>query len=254
MLVSEIITEVRRLTQDESAVEAEQRNTDAVLVSFMNQALKRIAVIRPDLFSEILTTHPCEEGFLQKIPDDGVRLIEVYAATFEGEMTAMTETSRDALSSGSPNWISLTNCGSATKFIRLSRSPKQFMISPPAPKPVYENDVFVSGQTLYLEYAKTPREYKFDRTTPEGGGNGFTADDTIDALPPAFMPTVIDATMFLVESVDDEHIQSGRARLFYDSFTAALGSATRSRLITDTEGAGLPDGEVLDGQQRRGGR
>ena len=51
--------------------------------------------------------------------------------------------------------------------------------------------------------------------------------------------------MFLAESIDDEHVQSGRAKLFYDSFVQQLGTSLQSRKVTDTKSAGLDRGEVI---------
>ena len=51
--------------------------------------------------------------------------------------------------------------------------------------------------------------------------------------------------MFLAESIDNEHITSGRAKLFQDSFVKGLGDSAQSRSLTDPETAALKDGEVL---------
>ena len=48
----------------------------------------------------------------------------------------------------------------------------------------------------------------------------------------------------LAESVDNEHVNSNRAALFYKSMTNALGFNAQSRLLTDTE-----DGALLTNKQ-----
>jgi len=45
--------------------------------------------------------------------------------------------------------------------------------------------------------------------------------------------------VFLAESVDNEHVSSGRAKLFYDSFVQSLGVSGQAREITDTERGGI---------------
>ncbi len=51
--------------------------------------------------------------------------------------------------------------------------------------------------------------------------------------------------VFLAQSIDDEHVDSGRAKLFYDSFTQQLGATLQGRKITDTKNAGMDKGEVI---------
>ena len=50
MILDDVITEVRRIIQDTNIP---YRYSDDVLLGFANQALKRIAVLRPDLFASI---------------------------------------------------------------------------------------------------------------------------------------------------------------------------------------------------------
>jgi len=40
-------------------------------------------------------------------------------------------------------------------------------------------------------------------------------------------------------------VQSGRAKLFYDSFVEQLGAGLQSRKLTDTKSAGMESGEVI---------
>jgi len=48
-----------------------------------------------------------------------------------------------------------------------------------------------------------------------------------------------DATIFLAESVDNEHVNSKRADVFYRSFTQSLAVNAQSKVATDMEDAGL---------------
>jgi len=67
----------------------------------------------------------------------------------------------------------------------------------------------------------------------------YALNDPITAPIDAYFPTVVDGTVYLAESVDDEHVNSGRAKLFLDAFTQSLGVSLQSREITDNEEAGL---------------
>jgi hypothetical protein len=73
----------------------------------------------------------------------------------------------------------------------------------------------------------------------------YTLAQTIGLLPDSYLPVVVDGTVYLAESVDNEHVNSGRAKLFFDSFTQSLGVGLQSRTITDTEEGGLDPKQVV---------
>jgi len=213
MILNDVITEVRRILQDTNDP---KRYSDDVLLGFANQALKRIAVLRPDLFAYIGEI-PCDEGaVVQSTPSDSIRLIEIYSV--QGG-NGIIETNREALDQAYPTWMN-DPAGSAVNFMRHVRNPNKFFIYPKAP----------ADQILIGEYAKAPRDY--------------AGDETVDLLPDAYEPVVIDATVFIAESVDNEHVNSNRASLFQQSFTQALGVAAQSRAITDPERGGLDEEDV----------
>jgi len=208
MILNDVVTEVRRLIQDETAT---YRYSDAVLLSFANQALKRIAVLRPDLFADTKSDYACtQDAVIQSAPTDSLRMIEVYQVV-GGD--GVIETTREALDQAYPTWMN--DAAAATQnWMRHPRNPNKFFIYPKAP----------AGQELVIEYAKTPTTY--DGTT------------TVALLGDAYLPVVIDATVFLAESIDNEHVSSQRAELFQKSFTQALGVGIQQRALTDTETSG----------------
>ena len=115
----------------------------------------------------------------------------------------------------------MNDAAAATQnWMRHVRNPNKFFIYPKAP----------ANQILDIEYAQTPPTY--DGTT------------TVALLGDAYSPVVIDATVFIAESIDNEHVNSNRAALFQQSFTQALGVGIQSRAITDTEESG-EQGEVV---------
>ena len=98
MTPSEVITEVRRLIQD---TKTPYRYSDAVLLGFVNQTLKRMVTIRPDLFS-VITDIPTSAGtVLQSCPADSTRLIEIFQVK-NGD--AVTEVNRETLDRTAPSW------------------------------------------------------------------------------------------------------------------------------------------------------
>jgi len=214
MTPAEIISEVRRLVGDSRAP---QRYSDAELLGFVNQTLKRMAVLRPDLFAhygEITTT---ANTALQSLPTDALRLIEIYQVK---NGNTVTEVNRETMDQGYPNWVS-DPPGTPYNYMRHVRNANKYFLYP---RPI-------PGVVLLGEYAKVPTDY--------------TLAEEITVLPEAYFPSVVDGAVFLASSIDDEHVNSGRAKLFLDSFTQSLGTSLQAREITDTEMAGMPRGGVV---------
>ena len=132
----------------------------------------------------------------------------------------VTEVNREALDQTYPTWMN-DDAGPCVNWMRHVRNANKFFIYPKAP----------AGQILIGEYSQTPTDY--DGTT------------TVTLLSDGYFPVVVDATVFLAESVDNEHVNSQRAALFQQSFTQALGVSAQGRVITDTEQAGLKPSEVV---------
>ena len=214
MILNDVVTEARRLIQD---ISTPQRYSDAVLLGFANQALKRMAVLRPDLFAYIGEI-PCTAGtVIQSPPSDSIRVIEIFQVK---DGAGVTEVDRTVLDQTLPNWMNDT-AATTVNWMRHVRNPNKFFIYPKAP----------ASLILIGEYAQTPPNY--------------TGSQTVALLPDAFFPVVVDGTVFLAESVDNEHVNSNRAQLFQQAFTQALGVSAQARTLTDTEEAGLPNESVV---------
>ena len=214
MTPQDVITEVRRLIQDESAP---LRYSDAVLLGYVNQTLKRMAILRPDLFSFITNIPTTANSVVQSCPSDSVRLVEIFQVVGGN---AITEVSRDTLDQTTPGWVA-ESAGTPVNYVRHVRNPNRFFLYP-AP---------TTGTQLTAEYIQSPPAY--------------TLGQTVALLPDSYLSTVVDGTVYLAESVDNEHVNSGRAKLFFDSFTQSLGVGLQSRAITDTEEGGLDPRQVV---------
>jgi len=208
MTPSLVITEVRRLIQDENAP---VRYSDATLLGFVNQTLKRMAMLRPDLFTTVADIPTVSGQVYQAIPAAGSRLVEIFGVTGGN---AIEEVNRDEFDRAYPAWQS-DAAGVPTKYMRHTRNPKGFFLYP---RPQ-------AGVQLLAEYVVSPPDYTLLQAiiTP--------ADE--------YFSTIVDGTVFLAESVDNEHVSSGRAKLFYDSFVQSLGVSGQAREITDTERGGI---------------
>jgi hypothetical protein len=214
MTPADIITEVRNLVQD---TRSPYRYSDTLMLGWVNQTLKRMSVLRPDLFSFIGDISTIANTVLQSCPSDSLRLIEIFQIK-NGD--AVTEVSRDVLDQMYPNWVNEA-AGTPVNFMRHVRSPNKFFLYP---RPS-------AGVILVGEYAQVPPTY--------------TLSQTIALLPDAYLPVAVDGVVFLAESVDNEHVNSNRAKLFQDSFAQTLATGLQVRTITDTEEGGLDPRQVI---------
>lgn len=214
MTPAEVITEVRRLIQD---TKTPYRYSDAVLLGFVNQTLKRMVTLRPDLFAVIGDIPTTANTVLQSCPADSTRLIEIFQVK-DGD--AVTEVNRETLDRTAPSW-QREEAGQPVNFMRHVRNPNRFFVYP---RPA-------AGVVLIGEYAQTPPDYALDQEIV------YPTD--------AYFPVAVDGVVFLAESIDNEHVNSGRAKLFQDSFVQGLGVALQSRSITDTESGGQDPRQVI---------
>ena len=215
MQLGDVITEVRNLIQDTDS--NGYRYSSDMLLKFANQVLKRTAIFRPDLFA-LQTNLTCTaDSVVQSAPADSIRLMEVY---YNVSGNGIIETTREVLDQAYPTWMTDT-AGSTINWIRNIRNPNKFFVYPKAP----------SAHQIVIEYAQTPPDY--------------ATGASVALLPDAYFPAIVDGTVFLAESIDNEHVNSNRAALFQQSFSQALGISSQTRQITDTEGGGIAEEEVV---------
>lgn len=214
MTPNKIISEVRQLIQD---TKTPYRYSDMVLLGFVNQTLKRMAGFRPDLFSVIADIPTVPNTVVQSCPYDSLRLVEIFQ--IKGG-NVVTEVNREMLDRTTPNWMS-TPPGNPVNYIRHPRNPNKFFVYP-RPTP---------GIILIGEYARIPPIYSLN--------------ESIEAPDEAYFPVIVDGVVFLAESVDNEYVNSGRAKMFFDLFVQGLGVSLQSRQITDTESGGMDPKQVI---------
>jgi len=216
MTLQEVVNEARKLLQDTSVSLDLQRFSDADLVGFGNQVLKRMALMRPDLFAYIGTVACTAGEVVQSAPADSIRVFEVFRVQ---NGNALREINRETIDQTYPSWRTAT-AGAATAWMRHPRNQNKFFIYPQAP----------AAQTLVVEYAQSPSDYAIG--------------DTIGLLSDAYFPAVVDGVVWLAESIDNEHVTSQRAQMFQQSFIQQLQANMESRLVTDSEKGGLDEKDV----------
>lgn len=214
MTPAEIITECRRLLND--TVEPYRYST-TMLLGYVNQALKRTAVLRPDLFGVVGDIPTTANSAIQSLPADAHRLIDLFQVK-NGD--TLTETDRETLSRYTPSWMNET--GTPVNFIRHPRNPTKFFLYP---RPG-------AGVLLVGEYASSPADATLEQELAQPSETFFGA--------------LVDCVMFLASSVDDEHVNSGRTKVFLDSFTQQLGVSLENRPLNDTKQAGLRPNASID--------
>jgi hypothetical protein len=214
MTPAEVITEVRRLVQDQLVP---YRYSDTVLLGYVNQTLQRMAILRPDLFTDIVDITTTADAAVQSLPAEAIRLVDIFQVK---NGNAITEVDRETMNRNYPGWMNEAS-GTPVNFMRHVKNPDRYFLYP---RPA-------AGIVLVGEYAKSPIDY--------------TVNASIDVISDTYFPIVVDGTVYLAESIDDEHVQSGRAKLFYDSFVEQLGAGLQSRKLTDTKSAGMESGEVI---------
>jgi hypothetical protein len=209
-----VIAEVRSLIQD---TRVPYRYSDSMLLGFVNQTLKKILSVRPDLFAVVSDFTTTPDTVLQNCPADSTRLIEIFQVK---NGTAITEVNRDTIDRSAPMWQNEAS-GQPVNFMRHVRNPNRFFVYP---RPE-------AGVVLVGEYAQTPPNY------------GMM--DTVTFPTDAYFPSVVDGTVFMAQSIDNEHVNSNRAKLFQDSFYQGLNISIESRVATDTESAGIDPKKVV---------
>jgi hypothetical protein len=204
----DVIDAVRDAVQDTRA--ASYRYSDEHLLSLCNQTLRRICTLRPDLFAYV-TDVAFVEGSRQSAPADSVTIIDVLG-TADGTQ-AINEVNRDSLDLIRPGWQAITP-GTPTDWMRHPRNRNVFFVYPPSS----------DALSVTIEYSQSPPNYALD--TP------------VELLPDAYFPVVVDGVVWLAESIDNEHVNSGRAKLFQDAFMQGLGLTIQTKPVTDTESGG----------------
>lgn len=210
--VGEVITDVREFVQD---TQAPYRYSDAFLERKVNLILRRTALLRPDLFTTQATL-TCVTGALQACPSDSIRIMDVLANNIGA---AVKEVNQEVLDMVAPAWEALP-VGNAENWMRYNRDPNRFYLYPSAQ----------AGVTISIAYAKSP---------------AFVTSANNITMPDAYQPCLVDGVCWLIEAVDAEHVESGRSKMFQDSYKELLTADLSARKITDTPAAGKPTEDVV---------
>lgn len=194
MTPQQVITEARYILNDTDA--AAYRQSDTELLGDVNGALREMALLSPTTFSTVAplvcTPSQCEQAITFT---DALMLIEVLCITGS---TALTPFDRDRMTSFNPNWRADTPA-TARQWSKFSNDPLRFFVYPAAP---------ATPQTLDVRYVRNPTTYAIGTT--------------ITDVPVSMQPALVDYVVYRAQSKDSEHVLSGRAQAFYQSFLTKI--------------------------------
>ena len=163
------------------------------LLRWVSDALDLLARAMPTLFIK-RGAHTCTLGALQTLTIDRVMAVVRVIGVPQCEKTTL-----DAFM---PTWQDRT-AGAAKNWMPSDNGAKSFYVYPPSPV----------GQALSVDYVEAPAELSaMANTLP-------VSDDYVSLL--------ADYVIGMSESKDAEHVNSGRAAAFIQSFAAKLGIATK---------------------------
>ena len=220
MTPNDVIADVRELIGDTSTPGG--RFTDAGYLNFVNQAVRRTAARRPDLFVVVEDDVPVAGGtYLQSIPPTGFRVIDVigYRHSPVVPYSPVDETDFSVIKDAPVGRGRTVYDDDPRMWARHPKVPKSYILYPPPPR----------DAQVRLEYAKTP-----ERVTD--------AATDVELLDDLYQPAVVYATAAVAESADIEETNMQRANLFLTWFERELGSEEAARNITDQPTAAVERG------------
>lgn len=216
MTPQEVIDQARVLINDDNALMPE-RFSDTDLLGFVNQAVKRSCMVRPDLFVANDTITPTPDQVEQEMSGTVTRIMEIHRVTGGA---AIGEVDKETMDRGYPNWT-VADSDTPVNWMRHPRNPGRYFLYPPP----------ITGTELEAEFVQVPDDYLIA--------------DTID-MPDSYKSALIDCVVYLAEVTDNEHVETQRAKDFYQSFLQSLGADMAQRAVVDSE-----SGQVFEQEERR---
>ena len=194
---TDIITTARTIYND--ADSALYRKADSELLGYINEGLREISALKPELFMTIGDLI-CTVGAVEQTVtfNDAQALVNVLCIHAGA---ALTPFDIDTMNAFNPGWRADT-AGSAVQWSKYPGDPLRFFIYPKAP---------AAAQTLDVMYIRNP-------TT-------LTLVDAITEIPAGYMPALVDYTVYRAEIADDEFSNNQRATTMYASFVGKIKGA-----------------------------
>lgn len=168
--------------------------SDDMILQYFQDAIYRISIMRPDIFSSYVEISTEKDNVLQKVSEDIQNIIDVHAVDSK---YALKEARKTEMDEALPDWISHKS-GIPRQWMRDKKSTNRFYLYP-APN---------NSITLQIQCLKLP-ELKDENTEFE-----------FNML---YQPALIDGVIFLAESIDSEESSSQKSSKFYGVMKKVLG-------------------------------
>jgi hypothetical protein len=211
MTPANVIDSVRRVVRDGAFLRTPDAYSAATLLVFVNNTIKRMVMLRPDLFTTVATISTTPNVVMQSMPSDSFRLVDIFQVT---NGNTLEEVDRTQFNRTDINWA-IEPAAAPVKFMRHPRNPNRYFLYP---RPL-------AGTTLEAEYVKVQPTYNLN--------------DNIVGLPDDYLPAVVDGTLYNIVAIENEMnpTQLGvmKVKMYWDSFTQSLGLALQTRDLIDKE-------------------
>ena len=175
------------------------RYSDDQMLGFFNDALQRMFSLRPDAFADRVLDDLVPGSAQQSVI--GGSFLDIEYVSYDNEQTAVREVIWKDFTNAQREWVGGTP-GVPSKFVKDKYNPSTYHVNP---RPLADVGIM-------LLVAENP-------------GVFLTLGAEVDSLIDEYVPALTDCVVFLASSIDDEHVASGRAKLFYDSFLNQLGAS-----------------------------
>lgn len=183
--VQNVIDKVRILTND---TETPYRTEDSEITGWLNDAIKATLTLLPQLFTQT-ANYTCSAGSRQVLDTNLAHsLIEVIGVPYADYAT---------MSAFNPQWQT-DAAGAIQNWLRLGNEPLVFFAYPKQ----------AGGETLTIMYVAIPA--------------ALTSTTDNVPLPETYAPALVAYCVSMVESKDDEHVNSNRAQAAMADFVGRI--------------------------------
>lgn len=192
---------------DELSDEANLRWTLPELMRYLNDGVRRTAILRPDAYTQTVS-YPLVAGTRQTIPVEAMRLVDIVRNT-SGKQRAVRPATREMLDAHNPGWYAGRQTTEIQHFIYDHRDPRVFHVYPPA----------AAGASLELVYSYMP-----DNAEIPAAGVALEALATVVNAPYEFIAALTHYVLYRAWAKDTETAASGeRAAAHLSLFHNELG-------------------------------
>lgn len=202
-----VLLDARRFINDTSTEVTEQRYSDADLTAFLRQAIRLMAILRPDIFT-VNNAVAAASGAYYDAPG---RLIEVYS---RDDGRALVEVTRETMDQNSPTWRNDTAADGPTDWVRDKRRETGFWVHPQFATP--------AGRSLLVAYV--------DDSVAQFTGDSIALDDRYTS-PLTYL------VVYFAETINEESTAQARAAGFMTNARDLLGLArSEANTLSDETG------------------